>query len=302
MPNNHPPYFPLYVTDFMSSGKVTAMTTAAVGAYILLLCQAWSEEPPASIPNDDVTLARWARMSSVDWAECRESVLAAFTLGKDNRWHQKRLRLEHDKFRNQFARKSLSGKKGADKRWKSAVKQSETTNNMAVPCVCHASAIAQPIAERMANDSYSVSVSEKDKKTVCVPPARASPVGWRRTDIEELFTVWAELKLTPDAILTDTEIHNLIGFLSLHSLDEAKEAIRNYAKILRSTDFWYSKMFTFYNFCTKHLGQFLTSADPFSRFRKEVSGGYGNGSEVKQKRKKGVHLAVRDVFPDDTPR
>lgn len=140
--DNHPPYIPLYVNDFYSSGKVTGMTAAAVGAYILLLCQAWSEKPPASIPNNDVVLSRWARMNSVEWAENKAMVLAAFTLGKDNRWHQKRLRLEYDKFRKRSADKSKAGRIGAKKRWKDDdITNGETMNNIAEPCDCHASAI-----------------------------------------------------------------------------------------------------------------------------------------------------------------
>ncbi len=155
--DNRPPYFPLYVKDFYSSGTVTAMSAAAVGAYILLLCQAWSEEPPASIPNNDTVLARWAHMDSVEWAENKAMVLAAFTLGRDNRWHQKRLRVEYDKFRSQSAARSIAGKKGAKTRWNGAdTKPSATSSKMAEPCDCHAIAIGKVIT----NDGYSSSSSK----------------------------------------------------------------------------------------------------------------------------------------------
>jgi uncharacterized phage protein (TIGR02220 family) len=111
------PYFPLYVNDFASSGRVEAMTTTAVGAYILLLCKAWHEKPPASVPNNDSILARWARLNEAEWAICKPLVLSAFTLRKDNRWHQKRLREEYDKLQRYFQTRSNSGKKGAENRW-----------------------------------------------------------------------------------------------------------------------------------------------------------------------------------------
>ena len=95
--DNKPPGFLFYVDDFVSDGKVEAMTTEEVGAYILLLCKAWREEPPGSIPDDDRILARWARMDSERWSACRTGVLAAFTLGTDARWHQKRMRKEFQK-------------------------------------------------------------------------------------------------------------------------------------------------------------------------------------------------------------
>lgn len=73
------------------------MTTEEVGAYILLLCKSWREKPPGSLPSDDPTLARWARLPLDRWLVCRPGVLAAYTFGTDSRWHQKRLRTEYDK-------------------------------------------------------------------------------------------------------------------------------------------------------------------------------------------------------------
>lgn len=106
-----------YVKDFSCDGVVEAMSTEAVGAYILLLCKAWYENPPGSIPNDDQVLARWARTDATRWAECRAAVLAAFTLGGDGRFHQKRLRLEFDKQRANSSKRSEAGEKGAQSRW-----------------------------------------------------------------------------------------------------------------------------------------------------------------------------------------
>ena len=94
---NHPPAFLFYPDDFSSDGKVEAMTTEEVGAYILLLCKSWREKPPGSLPSDDPTLARWARLPLDRWLVCRPGVLAAYTFGTDSRWHQKRLRHEYDK-------------------------------------------------------------------------------------------------------------------------------------------------------------------------------------------------------------
>lgn len=95
MAKNEHPAFLFYVDDFSSDGKVEAMTTEAVGAYTLLLCKAWRESPVGSIPNNDQVLARWSRLSLDQWAACRPLVLAAFTLGTDDRWHQKRMRNEY---------------------------------------------------------------------------------------------------------------------------------------------------------------------------------------------------------------
>lgn len=112
-----PPAFLFYPDDFSSDGKVEAMTTEEVGAYILLLCKAWRETPAGSIPNNDLVLARWARLTPSRWAECRTAVLAAFSLGSDSRLHQKRLRSEYYKLKAQRAARSEAAKTAADARW-----------------------------------------------------------------------------------------------------------------------------------------------------------------------------------------
>jgi uncharacterized phage protein (TIGR02220 family) len=112
-----PPSFPMYVDDFASDGKVEAMTTEEVGAYFLLLLKAWREEPPGSIPNNDVVLARWARLTPDGWAECRSAVLAAFVLGADSRYHQKRMRLEFNIWRTNQKKRSEAARIAALSRW-----------------------------------------------------------------------------------------------------------------------------------------------------------------------------------------
>ena len=116
--HDRPPFFPLYPADFVSDGDVEAMSTLEIGAYFLLVCKAWAENPPASIPADDRILARWTRLSDKEWRDCKGAVLRAWKLKKDKRYHQKRLREEYDKFLNARKNKSISGKKGAKNRWR----------------------------------------------------------------------------------------------------------------------------------------------------------------------------------------
>lgn len=92
------PSFSFYPKDFLTDHLVLRMTRAdQVGAYFLLLCAAWQEDPPASLPNDDQILSAYAKMNAVEWAEQKAVVLAPFTLDKDGRYRQKRLRKEYDK-------------------------------------------------------------------------------------------------------------------------------------------------------------------------------------------------------------
>ena len=112
------PYFPFYPDDFSSDGKVEAMTTIEVGAYILLLCKAWKEKPRGTLPNDDKVLARYARLDPHDWSAAKPRVLSCFRLSPDEtRWHQKRMMVEARKITERANRLRESGKIGAERRW-----------------------------------------------------------------------------------------------------------------------------------------------------------------------------------------
>jgi uncharacterized protein YdaU (DUF1376 family) len=118
MPSDEkPPAFLLYVSDFTSDGNVEAMTTQEVGAYILLLCKAWKEEPAGSLPDDDSTLARWSRLTPAQWAKCRAAVLTPFRKREDGRLHQPRMQKEFAKLRGVRASRSQAAKRAADARW-----------------------------------------------------------------------------------------------------------------------------------------------------------------------------------------
>ncbi len=111
------PYFPFYVNDFLTSGDVAQMTPEAVGGYILLLCMAWHQDPPATIPADDATLARWARMTPDRWEVCKRSVLTAFVPCETGRLSSPRLREEYDKAVCQHRRNVENGRAGAAKKY-----------------------------------------------------------------------------------------------------------------------------------------------------------------------------------------
>lgn len=106
------PYFPFYPKDFAADGKVEAMTTLEVGAYMLLLCKAWHETPPCSVPDDDFVLARWARLTEAEWSQARTRVRACWQL-RDGRLYQPRLEAE---YRNIAGRANKNGK-AAKTRW-----------------------------------------------------------------------------------------------------------------------------------------------------------------------------------------
>jgi uncharacterized protein YdaU (DUF1376 family) len=111
--HDHPPAYLKYPKDFLTDAKVVAMSTLGVGCYTLLLDLSWFETPVASVPNDDGALARMCRVSPDEWQELKSTVLAPWRLGKDGRWHQKRLRAEYDKILRSRKAKSDAGRLGA---------------------------------------------------------------------------------------------------------------------------------------------------------------------------------------------
>lgn len=113
-----PPYFAFYPEDFAGDELVEAMSTTAVGAYILLLCKAWKSEPVGSLPDDDKVLAKLARVTPKVWEKIKHEVRSVFIVGLDKRLYQKRLVSEHKKAMELIERKSRGGEKGASARWK----------------------------------------------------------------------------------------------------------------------------------------------------------------------------------------
>ncbi len=107
------PYFPFYPMDFTSDGKVEVMSTLEVGAYWLLICKAWHETPPGSVPDDDYILARWARLTEDQWSQARDRVLACWAL-RSGRWFQPRLVKEYEAIARKRNVLSDAGKRGVE--------------------------------------------------------------------------------------------------------------------------------------------------------------------------------------------
>ena len=88
------PYFAFYPKDFLGDSKVQLMNAMERGAYISLLCVAWGERPIASLPDNDMMLARWSCLSAQEFQAHKEMIMAPFELRDDGRWYQKRLESE----------------------------------------------------------------------------------------------------------------------------------------------------------------------------------------------------------------
>lgn len=113
---NKPEWMPLYVTKFTGSATVLRMSHVGGFAYVLLLCQAWHQTPPGTIPDDDDTLAAWARLKPSAWRNVREEVLRAFEKGDDGRWHQRFMVTQAEKSYGMLEQRRQAGRASANAR------------------------------------------------------------------------------------------------------------------------------------------------------------------------------------------
>lgn len=79
------PAFQFYPKQYVADNKVQAMDWDARGMYVHLLCMAWQEDPPGTLPADDAVIRRWLNLASDTednlrvWRRVRPQILAAFS-------------------------------------------------------------------------------------------------------------------------------------------------------------------------------------------------------------------------------
>lgn len=110
------PWMPFYFADFFA--KTYDLKASEIGCYTVLLGLAWMRQDGA-LPNDMKWLKQAMKAHIVDFhghtfnAAVHGLLERYFTLGADNKWHNKRLRLEYDKWLKMSSNQSQK----AFKRW-----------------------------------------------------------------------------------------------------------------------------------------------------------------------------------------
>ena len=98
-------WMPMYWSDFKADTEhLGALET---GAYMMLIGHYWNT---GSLPNDDIKLARIARMTPEEWAIAKSTIAEFFQDG----WKHKRIDIELSKNNDISERRSAA----ANKRWK----------------------------------------------------------------------------------------------------------------------------------------------------------------------------------------
>lgn len=105
------PAFQFYPKQWLGDDKVLLMDWAARGMHMHLMCIAWQQDPPCTIPDDDSVLKKWCG-NPKQWPKLRDQILRAWKL-TDGRWVQEGLLKEYLKQRKY----SESRKAGAEARW-----------------------------------------------------------------------------------------------------------------------------------------------------------------------------------------
>lgn len=139
------PWMPLYVADYLAD--TAHLSAAESGAYLHLIMHYWQR---GHLLDDDVVLARIAKMSAVEWAEARPVIADLFEPG----WKHKRIEFEL----TEAARISEAGRRGG-KASGAARKQKKSSSEPTTPN--DRSTIVQRSDQRFANDQ------PNDSRTIC---------------------------------------------------------------------------------------------------------------------------------------
>ncbi len=105
------PSFQFYPKQWLGDDKVMLMDWDARGMHLQLMCIAWQQDEPCTLPDDDEIIKKWLG-NPKRWNELKKQIFRAWKL-KNGRWIQEGLLREYNKQRD-F---SESRRKNALKRW-----------------------------------------------------------------------------------------------------------------------------------------------------------------------------------------
>ena len=195
------PLFPLWTDAYL--GDTGHLTTIEHGAYLLILIAMW-RAPTTDLPDDDLMLARIAKMAPAKWHKIAP-IIRAFCVIENRRLIQRRLKDERENVK-QF---NVKQSKNAKRRWLK-------TLTPEVPP--HSSGNAKPMPP------YPLSLTSSDRlveqeRAVVSPPAKIS-TGKKGRKPE---TLWGDAEISEAWI---TEAANARERAGLSSVDLVAEATR----------------------------------------------------------------------------
>ncbi len=183
------PAFQFYADDFLAG--TSDMSAEEVGGYIRLLCHQWTK---GGIPNDQ---ERAARMAGLMGSPSIGYVLAKFSPCDDGMLRNARLEQVRDQQTAFKAKQAVSGKAGAEKRWKKCPNDSDPNGEpIATP-------MATPMAERWPEDSSPSPTPTPEIQNKIQPPL--TPQGGEEVIKKPMRLLW-EIKFgleLPESLRTE---------------------------------------------------------------------------------------------------
>lgn len=154
--NHH--VLPLFCDDLIAS--TVDMTPACFGAYLRILCYAWTR---GGVPNDDQACCRIAGgIELCDWSAIRLRLVLLDSGTPNERLSHARLELERQKVAELKAKKSKAGKKGNRNRWGKKGSEGGSQGDR------------KPIATGSHNDRKPIAPTPTPTPTVLIPPPTAA--------------------------------------------------------------------------------------------------------------------------------
>jgi uncharacterized protein YdaU (DUF1376 family) len=176
---------PLFCDDLIAS--TVDMSAACFGAYMRLLCFAWTR---GGLPDNEAACARIAGgMKTEDWRQIR----ARLTVLEDGRLSHDRLERERAAVAAHSAKKSEAGKKGNATRWGS--QEPSQTDRTAI--AERSQTVSQVDPKTIAPFPFPFPEEEKHSARASAPPPKASEPedefrrpGWVHDEWAAIVPVW----------------------------------------------------------------------------------------------------------------
>ena len=121
-------WFPICPRTYLAE-YIVGMTPEQAGAYTFLVLAAWLSTPPASLPNDDTTLARLAgfRDDVAAWGKVKPVALAGWTCREDGRVSLFWLKQVYDDATCKCRKNRMNGGKGGEANAKRLLSERQAT-------------------------------------------------------------------------------------------------------------------------------------------------------------------------------
>jgi len=112
---SNPPAFQFYPKQWLGDDMVALMDLAAQGAHMRLMCFAWQQSPPCTLPNDLGVLSKWCGLPADAFAPVWAQVQMAWSFRND-RWLSLGLYREYKKQKEYSKRQSQRAENGWETR------------------------------------------------------------------------------------------------------------------------------------------------------------------------------------------